>query len=55
MEILIRLVVAVVVAWVIVWLLGPALPAIIVGLIALVAFLLILFGDVGWVRGRRGY
>jgi hypothetical protein len=42
-DLIIRLIVAVVVAYVIVWLLP--LPSLIVGLIALAAFLLILFGD----------
>lgn len=49
MEIIIRLIVAVVVAAVIVWLLP--LPGLIVGLIALAAFLIILFVPYGGSRG----
>ena len=49
MDLIIRLIVAVVVAAVIVWLLP--LPGLITGLIALAAFLLILFsGPGGWRR-----
>lgn len=51
MDLVLRLIVAVVVAAVIVWLLP--LPGLIVGLIALAAFLLILFGPVG--SGRAGW
>jgi hypothetical protein len=45
-DLLIRLLIAIVVAAVIVWLLSLAgLPSLIVGIVALIVFILVLFGD----------